>query len=119
MTDRPGNPGAPGSGVATGTVQVWDQLVRVSCWTRVAGIAIAWLTAEELDTTKELDEVHEIAGYVVAGLIAFRLVWGLIGSRYARFAQFVKRPAATLGCIRDMIRRRERRYLGRNPAGQR
>lgn len=49
--------------------------------------------------------------------MAFRLVWGLVGSRYARFAQFLKGPGETLGYLGDMARRRERRYLGHNPAG--
>ena len=92
-------------------VRVWDPLVRVFHWSLVTAVAVAWLSAEELDT------VHEIAGYVVAGLVAFRLIWGLVGSRYARFAQFIKGPGATLAYLRDMRHTRERRYLGHNPAG--
>ncbi|PWE31293.1 cytochrome B [Maritimibacter sp. 55A14] len=103
---------APEKDVGTaGKVRVWDPLVRVFHWGLVAAFAVAWLSAEELDT------VHEVAGYVVAGLVAFRLVWGLVGSRYARFAQFLKGPAATLAYIGDMVRGKERRYLGHNPAG--
>jgi len=94
-----------------GKIRVWDPLVRVFHWTLVAAFAVAWLSAEELDT------VHELAGYVVAALVAFRLVWGLIGSRYARFVQFVTGPRATLAYLGDMTRGRERRYLGHNPAG--
>lgn len=93
------------------TVRVWDPLVRIFHWGLVGAVALAWLTADELD------RLHEIAGYIVAGLVAFRLVWGLVGSRHARFARFVKRPRDTLAYLRDMIRGRERRYLGHNPAG--
>lgn len=99
------------AGEVSGTQRVWDPLVRVFHWSLVAAFAVAWLSAEELST------VHEISGYVVAGLVAFRLVWGLVGSRYARFAQFLKGPAATLGYVGDMVRGGERRYLGHNPAG--
>ncbi len=95
----------------TGKVRVWDPLVRVFHWGLVAAFAVAWLSADELET------VHEVAGYVVTGLVAFRLVWGLVGSRYARFAQFLKGPGETLAYIGDMTRGRERRYLGHNPAG--
>ena len=49
-----------------GTVRVWDPLVRVFHWGLVGAFGVAWLTAEELQT------VHEIAGYTVAGLVAFR-----------------------------------------------
>jgi cytochrome b len=99
------NTGAPGR------IRVWDPLVRVFHWTLVAAFAVAWLSAEELQS------VHEFAGYVVAALVAFRLVWGLIGSRYARFVQFVKGPRTTLAYLGDMARGKERRYLGHNPAG--
>ncbi len=92
-------------------VPVWDPLVRVFHWGLVAAFATAWLTADELQL------VHEFAGYTVAGLVAFRLVWGLVGSRYARFAQFLKGPGETLAYLGDMTRGRERRYLGHNPAG--
>jgi cytochrome b len=95
----------------SGKVRVWDPLVRVFHWGLVAAFATAWLTADELQP------VHEIAGYTVAGLVAFRLVWGLVGSRYARFAQFLKGPGETLAYLGDMTRGRERRYLGHNPAG--
>lgn len=96
---------------ANGKVRVWDPLVRVFHWGLVAAFATAWLTAEEVQP------VHEFAGYTVAGLVAFRLIWGLVGSRHARFARFLKGPAATLAYLGDMTRGRERRYLGHNPAG--
>lgn len=92
-------------------VRVWDPLIRVFHWSIVAAFAVAWLSAEELDT------VHEVAGYVVAGLVAFRLIWGLVGSRYARFSQFLKGPRAVMSYLGDMARGKERRYLGHNPAG--
>ncbi|MDK3072958.1 cytochrome b/b6 domain-containing protein [Sedimentitalea sp. JM2-8] len=95
----------------TGTVRVWDPLIRIFHWSLVVAFILAWLTADEWQTT------HEVAGYTVAGLVAFRLVWGFAGSRYARFAQFLKGPGTTLGYIGDMMRGRERRHLGHNPAG--
>ena len=93
------------------TLRVWDPLVRVFHWGLVAAFATAWLTADEVQP------VHEFAGYTVAGLVAFRLIWGFAGSRYARFAQFVKGPGATLTYLGSMLRGGERRYLGHNPAG--
>ena len=93
------------------TMRVWDPLVRVFHWGLVAAFATAWLTADEVQP------VHEVAGYMVAGLVAFRLIWGFAGSRYARFAKFVKGPTATLAYLGSMLRGQERRYLGHNPAG--
>ncbi|GKY89919.1 cytochrome b/b6 domain-containing protein [Sinisalibacter aestuarii] len=95
----------------SGKVRVWDPLVRVFHWSLVAAFATAWLTADEVQP------LHEIAGYTVAGLIAFRLIWGFVGGRYARFAQFLKGPGATLAYLRDMAGRSEQRHLGHNPAG--
>ena len=92
-------------------IRVWDPLVRVIHWGLVGAFATAWLTAEDIQL------VHQPAGYAVAGLLALRIVWGLVGSRYARFAQFVRGPAQTLSYIGDMARGREPRYLGHNPAG--
>ena len=57
------------------------------------------------------------SGYVVAALIVFRLVWGLVGSRYARFAEFVRGPAAIREYLSGMLRLRPPHYTGHNPAG--
>lgn len=111
MTDAISHQGPEMNTGPSSKVRVWDPLVRVFHWGLVAAFATAWLTADELQP------VHEIAGYTVAGLVAFRLVWGLVGSRYARFAQFLKGPGETLAYLGDMTRGRERRYLGHNPAG--
>lgn len=92
-------------------VRVWDPLVRIFHWSLVVAYTVAWLSTEDLAT------LHEISGYVVAALLAVRVVWGLVGSRNARFAGFIKGPATTLAYVRDMVRGKERRYLGHNPAG--
>lgn len=111
MTETSTGNTQPPKGTAQPKVRVWDPLIRVFHWSLVAAFAVAWLSADELDT------VHEVTGYLVAGLVAFRLVWGLVGSRYARFSQFLKGPSATVAYVGDMIRGKERRYLGHNPAG--
>jgi cytochrome b len=92
-------------------LRVWDPLIRIFHWSLVATFVVAYLSAEELTT------VHEIAGYVVAALIAFRLIWGLVGSKYARFSQFLHGPSRTIAYLRDVLRGKEHRYLGHNPAG--
>lgn len=93
------------------TVRVWDPLLRLFHWGLVASFAVAWLT------TDEGRALHETAGYIAGGLIAFRLVWGLMGPRYARFSQFIRGPRTVIGYVGNMIVGRERRYLGHNPAG--
>jgi len=111
MTDKDGHYVPRMDAGTSGKVRVWDPLIRVFHWTLVAAFAVAYLSAEDLST------VHEVAGYVVAALVAFRLIWGIVGSRYARFAQFLKGPSAAFAYLRDVVGHRERRYLGHNPAG--
>jgi cytochrome b len=93
------------------SVKVWDPAVRVFHWTLVAAFAVAWLTEDDLLT------LHVWAGYLVGALVAFRLLWGLVGTRHARFTDFVRGPRRTLAYLRDVIALRARRYMGHNPAG--
>tara|TARA_R110002072_G_scaffold3163_7_gene23620 strand:- start:551 stop:1111 length:561 start_codon:yes stop_codon:yes gene_type:complete len=91
-------------------VRVWDIAVRLFHWSLVAMVTLAYY----FDEPRKL---HRTLGFIVIGLIAFRLVWGVIGTRHARFIDFVPRPDQLLGYLRDMLRSRESRYLGHNPAG--
>jgi cytochrome b len=93
-------------------VKVWDPLVRLFHWSLVVAFALAYATAED-----EWIDVHVIAGYVVLGLVVFRILWGVIGPKHARFGDFVRSPAAVLGYLRELLRLRAPRYLGHNPAG--
>ncbi|MFY9975192.1 MAG: cytochrome b/b6 domain-containing protein, partial [Chromatiaceae bacterium] len=67
-------------------VRVWDPLVRLFHWSLAAAVLIAFLTEDE-----QID-LHLIAGYSVLALIGFRLVWGLVGPRHARWSDFVRGP---------------------------
>lgn len=92
-------------------VKVWDPFVRFFHWSLVSFFAIAWITADEWD------RFHEITGYAVAVLVGLRIIWGLIGSRYARFSDFVFRPTTIVAYLKDSLSLRAERYLGHNPAG--
>jgi cytochrome b len=93
------------------TVRVWDPLVRIFHWSLVVLFAFAFLTGDEWQ------KPHETAGYIIAGLIGFRVIWGFAGSRHARFASFIYRPSTVAGFLTDTVRMKARRYLGHNPAG--
>ncbi|MCZ4288961.1 cytochrome b/b6 domain-containing protein [Hoeflea alexandrii] len=93
------------------TIRVWDPLVRIFHWSLVGLFTFAFLTGDEWQ------KPHETAGYIIAGLIGFRVIWGFVGSRHARFASFIYRPSTVAGFIGDTIRMKARRYLGHNPAG--
>jgi cytochrome b len=103
-TDRP----------ETGTVRVWDLPTRLFHWTlallvlasivsaNVGGNAMAW---------------HFRSGYAVFALLAFRILWGLVGGRWSRFASFVYAPATTLRYLRGESRTDEHHDVGHNPLG--
>ena len=93
------------------TIKVWDLPVRIFHWSLVTAFFIAYITEDELLT------LHTYAGYSVMGLVGFRLIWGLIGTRHARFTDFVRRPATVIDYMKDVLRFRAKRYLGHNPAG--
>lgn len=93
------------------SIKVWDLLVRVFHWSLVILFASAWYSGGIWDAP------HLAAGYAVFTLILMRIVWGFIGSRHARFSDFVRGPAVTIRYLADMVRMRAPRYLGHNPAG--
>lgn len=101
----PETPSTPAS------VKVWDPLVRLFHWSLVAAFAIVWLSGDEES------RLHELAGYAIIGLVLVRIVWGFVGTRYARFSDFVYRPATVLGYAREMLIAKPRHYLGHNPLG--
>lgn len=90
-------------------IMVWDPLVRIFHWSLVAVFAIAYLTGDEES------QVHLYAGYTVIGLVLFRLVWGFIGTRHARFQDFIYRPATVFTYAKEVLTGKPQRYLGHNP----
>ena len=96
-------------------VPVWDLGVRLFHWLLVLSVTVAAVTG--FFAQRSALDVHLIAGTAIAGLIGYRVVWGLLGGRYARFASFVFSPRATLAYARSVLAGRSGRYLGHNPLG--
>nr|MBL8410834.1 cytochrome b/b6 domain-containing protein [Dechloromonas sp.] len=94
-------------------ILVWDLPVRVGHWLMVGGFILAWLTSE----SESLRLVHVIAGATVFAVALFRLPWGFIGSRYARFADFVRGPAAVKEYAAGLMKLEPAHHVGHNPAG--
>lgn len=92
-------------------IDVWDLLVRIFHWGLVVGFAISYLTGEEEN------DLHIYAGYAVLGLITFRVLWGFIGTRHARFSDFVFSPAVVVQYLKGLVYNKAKRYIGHNPAG--
>jgi len=94
-------------------VLVWDLPVRVFHWLLALSFAGAWISAE----SARWRLLHISLGYTVGGLIAFRVLWGLVGSRHARFSDFVRGPRAVARYLGALLRGRPEHHVGHNPAG--
>jgi cytochrome b len=92
-------------------VPVWDIAVRAFHWSLVVAFAVAYLTEDDFEL------LHAYAGYLVLGLISFRVIWGLIGTRHARFSDFVCGMQTTRLYLKSMLTGKPKHYLGHNPAG--
>ena len=93
-------------------ILVWDLPTRIFHWLLVVSFIGAWITS----SSDRWLSIHIFLGYLVLGLIIFRLVWGWVGGHYARFASFVVGPKAALKYLRDLLARRDAPFLGHNPA---
>jgi cytochrome b len=101
------------SSTSTTTVPVWDLFVRFFHWTIVIGFFLAYFTEGEGD----VELIHVWTGYVIAALVVLRILWGFVGPKHARFADFVTGPGTGLRYLFSLITFRAKRYVGHSPAG--
>ncbi|MCC6657092.1 MAG: cytochrome b/b6 domain-containing protein [Rhodocyclaceae bacterium] len=93
-------------------ILVWDLPVRLGHWLMVGGFALAWATGD----SEKWRLVHVFAGSTVMAVAAYRLLWGVVGSRTARFAEFVRGPGQAFAYLESLLRARPPHYAGHNPA---
>jgi len=96
------------------TVKVWDISVRLLHWLLVVGIGFLWYSGE---TGGNIMTWHMYVGYLMLGLVIYRVIWGFIGSRYARFGAFLTGPFVTIKYAALFLVGREKQYLSHNPLG--
>lgn len=94
-------------------ILIWDFPTRIFHWVLALSFAGAFLTAE----TERYRDLHLSLGYLMLGLIAFRLIWGFVGSKYARFSSFTFRPSEVIDYLKSLMQRSPKHYPGHNPAG--
>ena len=92
-------------------VKVWDFFIRVFHWTLVLSFTITYLSGDEEN------QLHIYFGYVIGFLVIFRVIWGLIGSKYARFSNFIHSPAKVISYLISLKSKAPIHYMGHNPAG--
>ncbi len=96
------------------SIQVWDLPVRLFHWTLVVLMAVSYFSARAGGDWMQL---HFWSGYAILALILFRVAWGFVGSTTARFADFIKGPAAAVAHLRDLLGSGRPREAGHNPLG--
>lgn len=92
-------------------LRVWDLFVRLAHWTIVLAFLVTFVTEDDTLT------LHVWAGYLIGVLVLLRVLWGFVGTKHARFADFVYGPAMVRNYLGDLARRRAKRYIGHSPAG--
>lgn len=93
---------------------VWDLPVRVIHWSLLLCVAGAWLTRE---IEGDWFAWHTRFGYAVLLLVVTRVLWGIVGTRYARFSSFVRGPAAIVRYLRSDAAAASSAPVGHNPLG--
>ena len=101
--------GVQPSGATLQTIRVWDPVVRLFHWTVVTACMLNLFILEEGKYW------HRVTGYVVAAAIAIRVIWGFVGTKHARFGDFLPTPRKVTDQILDILDGNEKRYLGHNP----
>lgn len=92
---------------------IWDFPTRLFHWALASSFAVAWLTAE----SDPWLAVHVFCGYLMLGLVVFRVLWGFVGSHFSRFASFALSPSRGLAYLKEVMAGRAARYVGHNPTG--
>lgn len=94
---------------------VWDLPVRVFHWLFAGGFIAAATIALLLGDDSPLFPYHAIIGLVLVFLVLLRVIWGFIGSRYARFSAQPYNPRALATYVGSALIGRAKRYVGANP----
>lgn len=90
---------------------VWDRFVRVFHWTLVSCVLLNSFVVDDGEN------LHQWLGYLASALVVTRIVWGFIGSKHARFADFFPTPARLMRHLRGMLSGQPEMHWGHNPLG--
>jgi cytochrome b len=94
-------------------VLVWDAPTRTFHWLQALSFLGAYLTAE----SEKHRDIHILCGFILFGLIVFRVLWGFVGTRHARFSSFLFKPGEVITYLRALLRGQAAQFVGHNPLG--
>lgn len=93
---------------------IWDLPLRAFHWLFAFTMLASWYTS---DQDNDLIEIHMQLGFFTLGLLVFRLIWGVVGSKHSRFSSFLPTPSRLLIYIKDLASKKETPSVGHNPLG--
>jgi cytochrome b len=97
----------------TQKILVWDLPTRTFHWLQALSFLGAYLTSD----SEKYRDIHVTLGYILFGLIAFRLVWGFVGTRYAKFSSFLFKPSQIVKYLLSLVKGNSEHFVGHNPIG--
>ena len=97
--------------VRSDSVYVWDPLIRIFHWTLVIAFTIAFISEDDYLT------IHSWAGYTILSLLTIRIFWGFVGTKHAKFSDFIFSKKNIIQFTKDTLSLKAKRYLGHDPAG--
>ena len=103
---------APAEDNSIARVKLWDVPIRLVHWSFVLLLPALWWTWKRDDIG-----THKLLGYILLGLLVFRIFWGFAGGETARFLGFVKGPRAVAGYLRRLFAKQSEPIVGHNPVG--
>ena len=92
-------------------ISVWDPLVRIFHWTLVISFFAAYFSEDDFQT------LHVWAGYTIISLLLVRIIWGFIGTKHAKFSDFLYSKKDIINFLKDTLAFKAKRYIGHNPLG--
>ena len=93
------------------TIYVWDRFVRLFHWSLVSCVLLDYFVIDDGEI------VHQVLGYLATALVVARIIWGFIGTQYARFSDFFPTPSRISHHIHSLFAGKVDQHNGHNPLG--
>lgn len=94
----------------------YDLPVRIFHFCFAALFVFSYLVADLVDDELALYAYHMLSGILMSILVVLRIIWGFIGTKYARFSSFMLKPKDLIGYLKSSVSGKTKRYMGHNPA---
>ncbi len=95
---------------------IYDLPTRIFHWLFSSLFVVAFLITKTIDDENPLFSYHMLAGLILGQLVILRIIWGFIGTRYARFSSFALKPSELIEYFKAILSGDKKKWIGHNPA---